>query len=113
MKSKWELSIDQDEYDALKNLITDCGSEIPPVPTPPLSSPTPMPVPPTPTPQNSYGNTYYRTANGVDIDQYDENGNGDINCGELPSAAKPVTVLNSGNDPYGLDGDGDGIGCES
>ena len=113
VKSKWELSIDQDEYDALKNLITDCGSEIPPVPTPPLSSPTPMPVPPTPTPQNSYGNTYYRTANGVDIDQYDENGNGDINCGELPSAAKPVTVLNSGNDPYGLDGDGDGIGCES
>ena len=112
VKSKWELSIDQVEYDVLKNLVTDCGSEIPPVPTPPPSSPTPAPSPLAPTPQNSYGSSYYMTANGVDIDQYDSNGNSDINCGELPAAAKPVTVINPGNDPYGLDRDSDGMGCE-
>ncbi|HUW01419.1 MAG TPA: excalibur calcium-binding domain-containing protein [Acidimicrobiales bacterium] len=48
------------------------------------------------------------------IDRYDANSNGDINCTELPSAAKPVTVKNPSYYPYGLvgDGDGDGIGCE-
>ena len=78
--------------------------------------PTPTPIPPTPTPepapQNS-GSLFYRTANGADIDLYDENGNGDINCGELPAAAKPVEVITPGNDPYDLDRDGDGWGCDS
>ena len=134
VKSKWELSVDQVEYEALRILIENCGSDIPQIPTPPERSsmatpspstptpadltPTPIseaptPSSPTPTPQSSYGSSYYTTANGVDIDQYDANGNGDINCGELPSAAKPVTVLNPADDPYGLDGDGDGIGCEN
>jgi hypothetical protein len=148
VKSKWELSVDQVEYDTLRNNVEVCGSDIPQIPTPPEASATPTPIPatptpvaatptpipatptpvaatptpipaaptpstPTPTPQTSYGSSYYRTANGVDIDQYDGNGNGDINCGELPSAAKPVTVLNPADDPYRLDGDGDGIGCES
>ena len=132
VKSKWDLSVDQVEYETLRNLIEVCGSNIPQIPTPPEASATPIPPTPspadptptpiaeaptpstpTPTPQSSYGSSYYTTANGVDIDQYDANGNGDINCGELPSAAKPVTVLNPAEDPYGLDGDGDGIGCES
>ena len=115
VKSKWELSVDQVEYEALRDLIEDCGSNIPQIPIPPEGSSTPTPIPSTPVPttQSSYGGSYYRTANGVDIDQYDANGNGDINCGELPSAAKPVTVLNPIEDPYRLDGDGDGIGCES
>ena len=130
VKSKWDLSVDQVEYETLRNLIEVCGSNIPQIPTPPEASATPIPstptpadptptpiaeapTPSTPTPQSSYGSSYYTTANGVDIDQYDANGNGDINCGELPSAAKPVTVLNPAEDPYGLDGDGDGIGCES
>jgi len=114
VKSKWELTIDQAEYDVLKNLVTDCGSEIPPIPNPPPSTPTPIPNIPTPTPipPNSYGSSYYITANGVDIDQYDSNGNNDINCGELPSSAKPVTVINPGVDPYDLDRDSDGVGCE-
>tara|TARA_Y100001970_G_scaffold272958_1_gene370406 strand:+ start:1167 stop:2066 length:900 start_codon:yes stop_codon:yes gene_type:complete len=134
VKSKWELSVDQVEYDTLRNNVEVCGSDIPQIPTPPEASATPTPIPatptpvtatptptsaaptpssPTPTPQSSYGSSYYVTANGVDIDEYDANGNGDINCGELPSAAKPVTVLNPAEDPYRLDGDGDGIGCES
>ena len=48
----------------------------------------------------------------VDIDLYDANDNGDINCGDLPSVAKPVLVRSPGDDPYRLDGDNDGIGCE-
>ena len=112
VKSNWELSIDQGEYDVLRNLLSDCGSEIPQVPD--LETVTLIPSPNTsmPTPQNSYGSEYYITANGIDIDQYDSNRNGDINCGELPASARPVIVINLDNDPYRLDQDSDGTGCE-
>lgn len=36
---------------------------------------------------------------------------GDLDCADIPSSKKPVQV--TGGDPYGLDGDGDGVGCES
>ncbi|MEZ5165009.1 MAG: DUF1524 domain-containing protein [Acidimicrobiales bacterium] len=36
-----------------------------------------------------------------------------LNCGDLTSAQKPVTVLTPGVDPYALDRDGDGRGCEA
>jgi hypothetical protein len=35
---------------------------------------------------------------------------GDLNCSDIPDAKKPVSV--SGDDPYHLDADGDGLGCE-
>ena len=35
---------------------------------------------------------------------------GDLNCGDLAGGQKPVTV--TGSDPYGLDADDDGVGCE-
>jgi hypothetical protein len=35
---------------------------------------------------------------------------GDLDCGDIPAAKKPVHV--TGSDPYRLDGDGDGLGCE-
>jgi hypothetical protein len=35
----------------------------------------------------------------------------DLNCGDLSSSQTPVTV--TGDDPYGLDADGDGTGCDS
>ena len=34
----------------------------------------------------------------------------DLDCGEIPDSLKPITV--KGSDPYRLDGDGDGLGCE-
>jgi hypothetical protein len=34
----------------------------------------------------------------------------DLNCGDIATADKPVHV--TGSDPYGLDADGDGLGCE-
>ncbi|WP_419923195.1 HNH endonuclease family protein [Candidatus Poriferisodalis sp.] len=36
-----------------------------------------------------------------------------INCGDLTAAQKPVTVLVIGEDPYRLDRDGNGVGCQS
>jgi hypothetical protein len=36
---------------------------------------------------------------------------GDLDCGDLSSDQTPVTV--TGSDPYALDADGDGAGCES
>ena len=117
VKTKWNLSVDQDEYTTLKELIESCGTEIPGIPSPPpeltsiASVPTPTPSPAEPS--SGYGSQFYLTADGSDIDIYDSNGNGDINCGELPSSAKPVLIISLGLDPYRLDGDGDGVGCES
>jgi hypothetical protein len=34
----------------------------------------------------------------------------DLNCDDIDTAKKPVHV--TGDDPYGLDGDGDGSACE-
>jgi hypothetical protein len=34
----------------------------------------------------------------------------DLDCGEISDSLKPIRV--TGNDPYRLDGDGDGYGCE-
>jgi len=34
----------------------------------------------------------------------------DLNCSDIPESKKPIRV--SGSDPYRLDGDGDGWGCE-
>ena len=116
VKTKWSLSIDQDEYTALKELTESCGPGIPDIPSPPpdlsSSASTPTPTASPAQPSSGYGNQFYQTADGSDIDIYDANGNGDINCGELPSAAKPVLVISPGSDPYRLDGDGDGFGCE-
>ena len=116
VKTKWSLSIDQDEYTALKELTESCGPDIPDIPSPPpdlsFSASTPTPTASPAQPSSGYGNQFYQTADGSDIDIYDANGNGDINCGELPSAAKPVLVISPGSDPYRLDGDGDGFGCE-
>jgi hypothetical protein len=35
----------------------------------------------------------------------------DLDCGQIPDARKPVHV--TGNDPYRLDADGDGLGCDA
>jgi hypothetical protein len=35
----------------------------------------------------------------------------DLNCSDIPASKKPIRV--TGPDPYRLDGDGDGYGCDS
>jgi hypothetical protein len=34
----------------------------------------------------------------------------DLDCSQIPDSKKPIHV--TGSDPYRLDGDGDGLGCE-
>jgi hypothetical protein len=34
----------------------------------------------------------------------------DLNCADIPASKKPIHV--TGDDPYRLDGDGDGVACE-
>jgi len=126
VKKLWDLTVDETEYSQLRDLAIGCDPDVPEIPSPPReptwhldeteeesteqSSTPPIPVDQT---NNESSNQFYQTANGIDIDLYDANANGDINCGELPSAARPVIVISPGSDPYRLDGDNDGIGCES
>jgi hypothetical protein len=35
---------------------------------------------------------------------------GDLDCADIPASKKPLHV--TGSDPYRLDGNGDGLGCE-
>ncbi|MBK6668218.1 MAG: excalibur calcium-binding domain-containing protein [Actinobacteria bacterium] len=37
---------------------------------------------------------------------------GDLNCGDLSTSQKPVRVKDPTNDPYELDREHDGTGCE-
>jgi hypothetical protein len=53
----------------------------------------------------------YTAAAGACVADYEDTP-GDVDCGQLPSAMKSITVHNPSNDPYGLDGDKDGRACE-
>lgn len=54
----------------------------------------------------------YETPSGGDLCGYEET-EGDLDCGDIEAADRPVKVLDAGKvDPYGLDADGDGVGCE-
>lgn len=116
-KVRWGLTADQAEVDALDAMLRTCGTDRPALPADPRIAPryfdpTPPPPPPPPTTSCSSKGNAYVPANGGCIDRYDANHNGDINCGELPAAARPVRVKVIGVDPYGLDADRDGWGCE-
>jgi len=85
---------------------------VPPTPVPPTAvPPTPVPptaVPPTPVPQAAPAQNCTPGYNpcipqGSDVDCAGGSGNG-------PRYVGRVTV--TGSDPYGLDRDGDGIGCD-
>ena len=72
----------------------------PPPPPPPAPEPAPAPAPPS----NCNPNYSGCVPNDSDVDCAGGSGNG-------PSyVSGPVQVL--GSDPYGLDSDGDGVGCE-
>ena len=63
-----DLSIDQDEYTALKELTESCGPGIPDIPSPPpdlsSSASTPTPTASPEQPSSGYGNQFYQTADG-------------------------------------------------
>ena len=86
---------------------TQLPSNCPPPPTPPPTPPPPSSPPPS-APSNNCDPSY--------PDQCLQDGIGDYDCaggsGNGPNyVSGPVTV--TGSDPFGLDADGDGVGCES
>lgn len=41
-----------------------------------------------------------------------DDGHGDYDCADIDDAHKPIKVADPAEDPFGLDGDSDGLGCE-
>lgn len=121
VKAKWSLSIDQAEHDALANLLSTCSDFVAlttttappptaaPLPLEPSPTPTPAPEPapppaPEPPPSNDCTPGYDPCIPpGSDVDCAGGSGNG-------PRYVEgPVYV--TGSDPYGLDGNHDGVAC--
>lgn len=113
-KYRWTLSVDQAEKTALGSMLQGCKAT--------TSNPTPVTTTTTTRPPTTTTTTrptsncktagIYLAKNGACVANY-EDGTGDVDCGQLPAAMKPVKVINPDNDPYNLDGaDHDGIGCE-
>jgi hypothetical protein len=109
-KATWDLAVDPAEKAALARMLTGCTSGSANPPAPPTSAPPTTPPPP---PSGCRTAGVYIAANGICVADY-VGSDGDVDCPQLPAAAKPVRVPNPANDPYGLDGnDNDGWGCES
>jgi len=110
-KAAWELAVDPAEKAGLARMLTNCtaNSEVPTTTAPPTTAP-PATAPPTTRPGCATEGTYI-AANGACVADWAQGG--DVDCGQLPAAMKPVRVPNPANDPYRLDGsDNDGWGCE-
>lgn len=120
VKLRWGLTVDRVEHSYLQERLTRCGdsanAEAPtrlpaPTPTPTTTPPTPSPAPTTPT------TTALEVSTADCHPDYEPcipNLPGDaLNCGDLNSNQKPVTVLKIGVDPYRLDRDNNGAGCTS
>lgn len=113
-KFHWALTVDQAEKTALATMLQGCTattSNPPPIATTTTTRPATTTTTRPTTGCKTSG--IYLAKNGVCVANY-EDATGDVDCGQLPSAMKPVKVINPDNDPYGLDGsDHDGLGCES
>ena len=106
VKRRWSLNIDQTEYNQLLSIINNCGGLVTSPPAPDeiqseANQPIPQPVitPPAGQCQPAYPNQCLAIVD-------------DLNCGDIPANLKPVTGITAGNDPYRLDSDKDGVGCE-
>ena len=109
VKSSYSLSVDTAEKNALAQALQNCPPEGPEPSQPINYQPATPATEPTPIPTDS-GDSDCHPAYSPCM----PNLPGDaLNCGDLTSAQKPVTVLTPGVDPYRLDRDGDGKGCTS
>ncbi len=102
VKVRWELSVDTAEADTLRDIISDCPDDAADasLPAPAVTTTTA-----TSTPEQGCHPDYSPCIPYLEGDA--------LNCGDLTTAQKPVTVLVAGVDPYRLDRDGDGQGCTS
>lgn len=113
-KRQWGLRVDPAEKTALANMLRSCTrstSTPPAAPSPTTTRPSSTTTTTRP-PAGCRSAAVYTARNGACVADY-EDSSGDVDCGQLPAAMKPVTVRTPGNDPYGFDGDRDGIGCEN
>ena len=108
VKEEWSLSVDPLELAALRSALSGCGDGSPASPSSPVSEPADRPAP-------EPSQTSSATESGDCHPAYSPclpHLAGDaLNCGDLSSDQRPVTVLVPGSDPYRLDRDGDGRGC--
>ena len=109
VKAANDLSVDQDEKNALTQVLDGCPASGPMQPSEPVGSqPAPEPTPSTQTDVTADSDCHPAYSPCL------PNLAGDaLNCGDLTADQKPVTVLVPGVDPYRLDRDGDGRGCTS
>ncbi|MGH9084252.1 MAG: HNH endonuclease family protein [Acidimicrobiales bacterium] len=109
VKARWQLTVDQAEATALRNMLAGCGvaptttttTAPPPPPPPTTTAPKPVPAPTT----TSGGGSCDPSYPGVCIPPAPP----DLDCPQIPY--RRFTVL--APDPHGFDGDHDGEGCES
>ncbi len=110
VKTRWELSVDTTELQALRQLISQCDdSQLGGAPSSatPVAAPATTSAPATSVPTvTGNGNCHPAYEPCLEITD-------DLNCGDLSSSQKPVTILEIGEDPYRLDGNRDGVGCTS
>ena len=123
VKVAWSLTISQADFDAISAGLGRCDDIAPaPVPTetvPTTAAPATTTVAPTTTVASTTTTTTTLAPTTTAANCHPAyspclpNLAGDaLNCGDLSSSQKPVTVINPGVDPYGLDRDDDGFGCE-
>ncbi len=109
VKTRWDLAVDSAEQESLDAQLDRCaGADFAfTVPVPALVvlvSPTLEPSETT-LPDTGGCHPAYRPC--IPYHSGDA-----LNCGDLSRDQRPVHVLDVGNDPYRLDRDGDGIGCQ-
>ena len=108
VKAAYSLSVDQAEKNALAQVLDGCPANGPMQPSEPTGSqPGPEPTPSTQTDATADSDCHPAYSPCL------PNLAGDaLNCGHIPSSLKPIRVLTIGVDPYRLDRDRDGWGCE-
>ena len=92
VKVTYRLSITQADYNAVSAGLADCSGDAP------------EPPPAEPPPSNDCHPAYSPCLPNLSGDA--------LSCGDIDGSLKPVTVLDPAVDPYRLDGDNDGRGCE-
>ena len=110
VKAAWGLTADRAEVNALQEMLSTCGTEV----TITTVAAAPPPTPATTTTAAaavSSGSCPYTSEEGNPCAAVPALGNqsNDVNCGDIPSRFKPLTVV--GQDHDRLDGNNDGLAC--